>query len=194
MTEYAKGLVKMHDKNGNMMLEADERKELRGRAAEADLNKDGVITIDELVAHLSSNSSAPATAAPGSATSAASATPASSGNSPSNSSRRDGDDRKQVGADGIQRVFYGTAGGATADPKEGDKRHTYRFRGAGERLPASLPGWFKSKDANGDGQVSMCEYSRSWSKSTVAEFKRYVLNDDGIVTSKEASKPGKSGS
>jgi hypothetical protein len=173
-----------------MMLEADERKELRGRAAEADLNKDGVITIDELVAHLSSNSSSPAPAGPGSATSAASttSTPASSGNSSSTGPRRDGDDRKQVGADGFQRVFYGTAGGVSADPKEGDKRHTYRFRGAGERLPASLPGWFKSKDANADGQVSMSEYSRSWSKSTVAEFKRYDLNDDGIVTSKEAAK------
>ena len=59
MTEYAKSLVKQYDKNGDNMLQPEEQKELRGRAAESDLNHDGVITIDELVAHLSSN--APAT-------------------------------------------------------------------------------------------------------------------------------------
>ena len=34
----------------------------------------------------------------------------------------------------------------------------------------------------------MSEYSRSWSASTVAEFRRYDLNDDGIITAKEAAK------
>ena len=73
MTDYAKGLVKMHDKNGNMMLEAEERKELRGRAAEADLNKDGVITIDELVAHSGSSSTSTASTTPAAASSTSTA-------------------------------------------------------------------------------------------------------------------------
>ena len=91
----------------------------------------------------------------------------------------------------MKRVFTGTAGGVAADSKEGDKRHSYRFRTAADRLPAGLPGWFKSKDANGDGQVAMNEYSRSWSKSSVADFRRYDLNDDGVVTSKEAAATSK---
>ena len=41
---------------------------------------------------------------------------------------------------------------------------------------------------NGDGQVSMSEYSRSWSSRTVAEFQRYDRNDDGMITAKEAAK------
>jgi hypothetical protein len=70
----------------------------------------------------------------------------------------------------------------------GDKRKSYRFSKPDDKLPTGLPSWFKSRDTNGDGQVSMSEYSRSWSSSSVAEFRRYDLNDDGIITAKEAAK------
>jgi hypothetical protein len=33
----------------------------------------------------------------------------------------------------------------------------------------------------------MSEYSRSWSKSTVSEFRKYDKNDDGIITAKEVA-------
>jgi hypothetical protein len=181
MTDYAKSLVKQHDKNGDFMLQPEERKELRGRAAEADLNKDGVITIDELVAHLSSSSPAPST----SASLPSSLPPANGSGSASEVDRAKGD------AEVAKRVFTGSAGGLASSTKEGDKRRSYRFTPASERLPTGLPGWFKSKDANGDGQVLMSEYSRSWSKSTVAEYRRYVLNDDGVITPKEAAKQPK---
>ena len=150
MTDYAKSLVKQYDKNDNKMLEADERKELRGRAADADLNKDNVITIDELVAHLSS--SAPATPS-----STASSSPSSAGSTSGDKAKSDSDKAK--------RVRYGSAGGAAAASKEGDKRHSYRFTPATQKLPSGLPGWFTSKDSNRDGQVSMSEYGRSWSSA-----------------------------
>ena len=178
MSDYAKSLVKQHDKNGDFMLQPDERKELRGKPAEADLDKDGVITIDELVAHLSTNAPAPST----SASTPSSSSPASSSGSASK------DDRSKSDPDVSKRVFTGSAGGLASSTKEGDKRHSYRFTPASERLPTGLPGWFKTKDANGDGQVLMSEYSRSWSKSTVAEYRRYDLNDDGVITPKEAAK------
>ena len=44
-----------------------------------------------------------------------------------------------------------------------------------------------SNDRNGDGQVAMSEFSRTWSSRTVAEFQRYDRNGDGIITAKEAS-------
>jgi hypothetical protein len=50
-----------------------------------------------------------------------------------------------------------------------------------------LPGWFKSRDKNGDGQVLMSEYSRSWSSRMVREFEGYDKNGDGVVTPKEAA-------
>jgi Ca2+-binding EF-hand superfamily protein len=198
MKEYAVKLVKQYDKNNDNMLQPEERKELRGHAADSDLNHDGTITIDELVAHLSNPSPTTATAASGT-DSPANGTSNSSGSSGDRDRggygyrRRDGDsgsDRGKSDADKALagRVFTGTAGGSAASTKEGDKRRTYRFTRPADRLPATLPSWFKSRDTNGDGQVSMSEYSRSWSTSAVSEFRRYDQNDDGIITAKEAAK------
>jgi len=73
-----------------------------------------------------------------------------------------------------------------------DDRKSYRFRTATERLPKGLPDWFAEKDADGDGQVSMSEFSSKWSDSTVEEFRRHDRNDDGVITPKEAlSTPSK---
>ena len=178
---YAKSLVKQYDKNGDNMLQADEQKELRGKPAESDLNKDGTITIDELVANLSAKSPAPASSAPASASS-------SSGGGDSAGKSGGSGGEGAGGLDGSKRVFTGSAGGSALASKDAEKRRTYRFTPAKERLPSGLPEFFKSKDTNGDGQVQMSEYSRTWSKSTVAEFRRYDLNDDGIITPKEAAK------
>lgn len=198
MKEYAVKLVKQYDKNNDNMLQPEERKELRGPAADSDLNHDGTITIDELVAHLSNPSPTTATAASGtdSPTNGTSNSSGSSGDRDRGGygyRRRDGDsgsDRGKSDADKALagRVFTGTAGGSAASTKEGDKRRTYRFTRPADRLPATLPSWFKSRDTNGDGQVSMSEYSRSWSTSSVSEFRRYDQNDDGIITAKEAAK------
>jgi hypothetical protein len=171
MTDYAKSLVKQHDNNGNMMLDGDERRELRGRAALADSNNDNVITIDELVAQLSTSSSS----------TSSSSSRGSEDTSDESSERRDrerssfsfrrGDrDRDSEGerssgdsnAAVAKRVFTGSVGGSQTGKDDKNKRRTYRFTPPAERLPTGLPSWFKSRDANGDGQVSMSEYSRSW--------------------------------
>lgn len=61
-------------------------------------------------------------------------------------------------------------------------RKSYRFKSTKERLPS----WrFAFKDANGDGQVSMSEYSRSWTDRTAADFQRYDRDNDGMITSDE---------
>ena len=68
------------------------------------------------------------------------------------------------------------------------RRRTYRFTPGKERLPATgLPSWFKTRDANGDGQVAMSEYSRTWSDRTVNEFRRHDRDGDGMVTAREAT-------
>jgi len=75
---------------------------------------------------------------------------------------------------------------------EGSKRRKwYRFRTPTERLPEGLPEWFTGRDADADGQVSMAEYSDVWSESKVAEFERYDLNHDGILTPRECLKAEK---
>lgn len=75
--------------------------------------------------------------------------------------------------------------GAGSKASDAGARKGYRFLTAAERLPQGLPEWFAGKDANGDGQVSMAEYARSWTDAVAAEFARYDLNNDGLITPQE---------
>jgi len=196
LKSYATRLVTEHDKNGNMILEPDEQGFLGRSAADVDLNHDGKITIDEIVMHHSAGATVASSPAAGPAT-----TPTISGEAGRSTDRdrehhRDGghghhdsssgnDSQSKIDDPIAKRVLTGTAGGTG---KDADKRHSYRFSRATDRLPTGLPPWFTSRDANKDGQVSMSEFSRSVSESMVAEFRRYDANDDGIITAKEAAK------
>lgn len=62
---------------------------------------------------------------------------------------------------------------------------SYLFSAAADHLPEGLPSWFRN-DADGDGQVSMHEFSRTWSESKAREFARYDQNGDGVITPAEA--------
>jgi hypothetical protein len=60
----------------------------------------------------------------------------------------------------------------------------YRFLTPKERLPEDVPSFFGS-DRDGDGQVSMAEYTRTWDEAKLAEFNRWDLNRDGMITPAE---------
>jgi len=194
--EYARNIVRQHDKDGDNMLRGDELRSLRDRAASADFNSDGVITIDELVIHFTNNTSAAARAG---GRIESSSNGGSSGRRERDRERfsrfqrgdrdrnpQDESPRESAPA-AAQRVYLGSVQGKRAANSEQERRRTYRFTPPAERLPEGLPSWFQSRDSNGDGQVSMSEYSRQWSRRTVDEFRRYDLNDDGIITPKEAA-------
>jgi len=66
-----------------------------------------------------------------------------------------------------------------------NRRRIYRFKTAHERLPSGIPGWFRERDLNRDGQAAMSEYSLEWTDSRLAEFDELDLNGDGIITPKE---------
>ena len=183
LKKWATALVAKNDKNGDMILQPDEQGFLGSSAAGEDLNHDGMITVDEIVMHHSAGATAaspPATASRRRSEQLATASrPAAAIADRSSDSRSKTDDAM------AKRVLTGTAGGTG---KDADKRHSYRFSKATDKLPTGLPSWFKSRDANSDGQVSMSEYSRSVSQSMVSEFRRYDANDDGMITAKEAAK------
>jgi hypothetical protein len=177
-----------------MILEAEEQGFLGSSAAAEDLNHDGKITIDEIVMHHSAG--APASTAPATAKTSTTSSPTMSDSNRSGDRERSrgygrhdsepGSDSRSKSDDPMaKRVLTGTAGGTG---KDADKRHSYRFSTAADKLPTGLPSWFKSRDTNGDGQVALSEYSHSMSQSVVSEFRRYDLNDDGIITAKEAAK------
>lgn len=80
----------------------------------------------------------------------------------------------------------GTAPSSSEPPQRtitNDKRKSYRFKSTKDRINT----WrFSSRDANGDGQVSMSEFSRTWSDRTANEFVRYDQNNDGMISPEEA--------
>lgn len=175
---WAKELIQKHDKNGDMMLQESEWEGL-GQSTRADANGDKVITLDELVAFASRKPGTPA------ATNQVASAPSSSASSPPS-----GDAKTASGSAGAEtsgKTVKATSHSASDSKSAKDKQKSYRFKTAKERLPAGLPGWFTSKDANGDGQVSMREYSKSWTESQAAEFKRYDKDNDGIITAEEAA-------
>ncbi len=51
-----------------------------------------------------------------------------------------------------------------------------------------MPQWFIDKDRNGDGQITMAQYATNWTPALVAEFNKYDLNHDGIITAEEVLK------
>ncbi len=73
----------------------------------------------------------------------------------------------------------------TPSREDASERKSYRFKTAVERLPKDIPDWFVELDANADGQVMMFEFTQDWNKDRVAEFAKFDLNGDGVVTPKE---------
>lgn len=64
-------------------------------------------------------------------------------------------------------------------------RKSYRAT-SGRSIPEGLPGFFTDKDSNGDGQVTMAEFSSDWTNEVVREFFASDLNRDGVITAAEA--------
>jgi Ca2+-binding EF-hand superfamily protein len=64
-------------------------------------------------------------------------------------------------------------------------RQSYRPVAA-RKLPEGLPGFFAEKDANGDGQLTMAEFSDDWNNEVIASFFSSDFNRDGIITAEEA--------
>ncbi len=154
--KWASDIVAKYDKDGNKILEGDELATLKQSTLAADKDGDGKITIDELV-RLSTSKSA---GTPSNPTPTAAARPAIAEKA----------NAKPTADDTADRVIVNKS------------RKSYRFKSTKERQQS----WrFASKDANGDGQVSMSEYTSIWNDRTAAEFQRYDKDNDGMITPEE---------
>lgn len=96
---------------------------------------------------------------------------------------RDGGDRD----DGRSRYSFSRDGDerSDGDSSRGPLARTYRFLSPEERLPAGLPDWFASLDADRDGQVLMAEFAEQWNDSVAANFSAFDTNGDGLITPEE---------
>ncbi|MBN1589978.1 MAG: hypothetical protein JW888_10720 [Pirellulales bacterium] len=149
------------DRNHNGTLEHEEWRGLPGNPAELDLNQDGKITLAEVASRFAQRQNTRQRDWRG-------------GGHPRMNADRGSDDGEEEEED------------STA---EQDRRGSYRFLSASERLPEGLPDWFTARDDDLDGQVTMAEYSRSWTRWTVAEYYKYDGNRDGVITPEECLHP-----
>lgn len=72
-------------------------------------------------------------------------------------------------------------------------RRSYRATSS-RSLPEGVPGFFSDKDVNGDGQVTMAEFSSEWTDDVVAKFFESDFNRDGVITAAEALRGVEEGS
>ncbi len=172
--KFAEGLLRQYDTNKDGILQRDEWSKMRSETQKSDRDGNGLITKEEIAAQLADYSKGRSSGSSGSS----SGTSSSSGSGASGSGYSYGSRPSSSGSSASGGVKSGTV-------------KTYRFLAPAERLPSGLPDWFTRNDGNGDGQISMAEFSTSWDDQRAAEFTRWDRNGDGLVTPKEAIGSGK---
>ncbi len=162
LLRYCERVVHRYDANGDGHLDSDEWTAMHGQPAAADLDGDGRITSDEF-ARYAANYGA--------------------GRRIRLSTRSEGATDAPTGAE-VAGAADGTSDNVTT-PTELDRRRDLRYFAP---LPSGTPGWFIERDADGDAQLTLTEYSPRLRAPEVAEFKRYDTNGDGLLTAAELTR------
>ncbi len=157
-----------------VVTEEDER-EAAERMRRYDRNKDGVLSGDELSSRFSGNPMDFDRNRDGKLSQSELAVRYARRREGEESAKNDRRDDRNRGKDP----------GPQEPPDVFNGRKSYRVDVA-RKLPEGMPGFFADKDANGDGQVTMAEYSSEWNEEVIAEYFRSDLNGDGTITSAEA--------
>jgi hypothetical protein len=169
LLRFAQYIVRCYDTNQSGGLESDEWPSMRGKPEFADLNHDGLITVDEYAQYCADYGAGRAirlSILPGDV---------ATGDALRDSSSSGDDSRSSDAA-------------ATADSQSGqplekqDRRRDTKYFAS---LPAGVPQWFVRRDADGDGQLTLSEYSPKLLRSEIDDFNRYDSNRDGILTVSE---------
>ena len=157
---YAKRVVKRYDTNGDGRLDEAEWTSMRGNPATADLNRDSQITIDEFARFVASYGA---------------------GRRIRLSATRDPiAERNPIG----RQPGVSESEAANADQLALERRRGLKYF---SQLPDGVPSWFVERDADGDAQLTLAEFSPKLRAREVAEFKGYDVNGDGLLTAAELS-------
>lgn len=176
-------LIRQHDADRDGRLDEQEWRGVAGNPQEADLDHDGVITADELTHRIvvygrhRSIRLAPPSSRAGSFGAAT------------------GSDRNLPPEQPAARSQeFNPLGGVAEEPPAVDEakrsqeaaRRSRKFFIPQNRLPAGIAGWFIDRDADGDGQITIREFSEKWTPEQNAEFAGYDRNGDGVITAAES--------
>jgi hypothetical protein len=175
LLRYAERVVRHYDLNQDGRLEPDEWRAMRGKPESADLNRDGRITVEEFAQYAANYGAGRAirlsTAGGDSLVQSALHDP----NAPAGDSVS-GEPRSPADAEP-------TVKGSARDPRRDLKYFA--------SLPAGVPRWFVDRDTDGDGQLTLSEFSPKLLKSEIDDFNRYDLNGDGLLTVPELLRAAK---
>ncbi len=172
---YSKRLMKQYDVDQSGRLEADELQNVAPTWHAADANRDNVVTFEELIRHIADYGRRRRIrlVSPGPAELSTEISPGELG------------PRMVPGnvAGDSQRAANGTAAGDR--PVKSGPRRGLKFFVPTSRLPQGLPEWYLTRDADGDGQLTLREFAP---KASGPELNRFTLMDadrDGLVTASE---------
>ena len=176
---YAQRLLQRYDRNGDGRLQPEEWRQMPAGAQLADLDRDQVITVDELVQGIVAYGEFRRIRLP-----------------------HPGFGPDRLAGPGQKPPAGAKAAAATQPSDDADKpldpealeamRREAKFHVRASRLPSGLPNWFAARDDDGDGQLTLSEFAPKPTPAELEEFRRYDLNGDGMLTAKECVRAMKS--
>jgi hypothetical protein len=165
---YVQKLWEQYDLNRDGILQQQEWQELRGQPARIDRDGDGVLTTSEMQQHVLNYAHGRYLAPPRTAL-------------PPHGDLTDLTDP----TDPTDRPSTSLPGDVPPQVKPYYVPERFRMRG--------LPDWYVDRDANGDGQLALAEFTPTAEAQLVAQFERLDINHDGLLTPVEVLQETTSG-
>jgi hypothetical protein len=173
IVRYATRLVRKYDGNGDGWLEQEEWRQMGGDPRDADANGDRLITLEELTQYVANYSLRRKIRL-----------------------RSPGPEIQfvfpllQTHNDAVSLRQQGTT--VPAKPPLARPTPKPRFHVPSADLPEGLPQWFVQRDTDGDGQVSLHEFTAKTPRADMSLFSRTDANGDGLLTARECVNAAKS--